>query len=617
MQEKNISPDKKFNSLQNESSPYLLQHAANPVDWLPWGEEAFALARKLDRPVFLSIGYSTCHWCHVMAHECFEDPEVADIMNKHLVCVKVDREERPDVDQIYMTACHLTGRPGGWPLSVFMTPDGEPFLITTVIPKFSDLGKTGMKDLVPEIAQIWQSERQKVLNASREITETLKTRFSRKPGKAVDQDLPDRALDHFVGNYDHEHAGFGTRPKFPSPHNILFLLAVHQKKDNAQALNMALKTLDAMRLGGLFDQVGFGFHRYSTDAQWILPHFEKMLYDQAMLVLAYTKGYSITKNKLLRSAALETIEYVRRDLLSPEGGFYSAENADSEGEEGKFYVWTREEIEAVLDPEEFSLARKVFNIRDQGNFQDEATGKYTGSNVLYMSKPLEELAGELDMDYAQLRGQVSEIRKKLFQARSKRVRPSRDEKILCDWNALMVTALCRAASAFDSSKHLDQAGKTADRLLETMQDNEGNLAHSLRKKQDPVPGFLDDYAFMVQALLELHEATRLDFYLHEAVRLNELMLNKFQDPVSKGLFLCQAGDPTIIARPMDAYDGAMPSGNSAALHNLVHLFRLTGEREHLDAARGLITAFSDDLNKMPAGHTWFLTGVMKFEEQGK
>ncbi|MFP4325770.1 MAG: thioredoxin domain-containing protein [Desulfonatronovibrio sp.] len=614
MNQKNTSQDKKLNSLQNESSPYLLQHAANPVDWLPWGEEAFALARKQDRPIFLSIGYSTCHWCHVMAHECFEDSQVADIMNRHLVCVKVDREERPDVDQIYMTACHLTGRPGGWPLSVFMTPDGEPFLITTVIPKFSDLGRTGMKDLVPEIAHVWKTQRQKVLDTSHKVAESLKTQFSRQPGKAMDKDLPDKALDHFIRGYDRKYAGFGTSPKFPAPHNILFLLAMHQKKDNPEALNMALKTLEAMRLGGLFDQVGFGFHRYSTDAKWILPHFEKMLYDQAMLILAYAEGYCVTRNKLFRSAALETIEYVCRDLLSARGGFYSAENADSEGEEGRFYVWTEEELERVLGPEEFSLARKVFNTKDRGNFQDEATRKFTGSNVLYMSKPLEELAGELGMDFARLSAQMSEIREKLFQARAGRIRPSRDEKILCDWNALMVTALCRAARAFDATRHLDQARETADYLLETMRDNEGNLAHSLRKKQPPVPGFLDDYAFMVQALLELHNSTGLDFYLDEAVRLSKLMLDKFQDPVSKGLFLCRAGDPTIIARPLDAYDGAMPSGNSIALHNLIHLSRLVDGREHPDAARELISAFSDDLNRMPAGHTCFLTGVMKFDE---
>ena len=600
----------KYNQLKDETSPYLLQHAANPVNWLPWGKEAFDLARSQDKPIFLSIGYSTCHWCHVMARECFADPEVARIMNQHLVCIKVDREERPDVDQLYMTACHLSGRPGGWPLSVFMTPQGRPFLITTVIPRDSDLHRTGMLDLVPKIWTAWQDHREKVLETGQNITSALSRQFTLHPGQLPRKNLPQMALDHFIRNFDDKHAGFGSRPKFPSPHNLLFLMDVHQKSNNDQAMLIAAKTLEAMRLGGLFDQVGFGFHRYSTDAKWLLPHFEKMLYDQAMLITAYARGYSLTRKELFRTTARETIEYCCRDLLSPEGGFYSAENADSEGEEGKFYVWTEEELKSLLGPEEFSLVRKVFNTKPEGNFQDEATGLLTGANVLHLARPLDRLALDLETDPEQLTRQMAAIRSKLFQARSTRVRPSRDEKILCDWNALMISALCCAARAFDSREYLDQAENTGRYLLEKMQDKDGNLLHSLRGVQSPVRGFLDDYAFMIRALIDLYQATDQAFYLDQAVRLNQVMLERFQDPASKALFLCEKGDPLIIARPVDAYDGALPSGNSMALHNLVFLGRTQGNEHLLEEAKNLARAFAGSLNQAPAGHAWFLAGII-------
>ncbi len=614
MPSENITDTKKLNSLRNESSPYLLQHASNPVDWLPWNQNAFDLAEKKDRPIFLSIGYSTCHWCHVMARECFEDPDVARIMNEHLICVKVDREERPEIDQIYMTASLLTGRPGGWPLSVFMTPGGKPFMVTTVIPKESDLGRTGMKELVPKISQAWKNSRERVLESARGIARDLEKHFSQSPGELPDSHLPEKALEYFTRNFDHTYAGFGRRPKFPSAHNLLFLLSLHKRTGNRQALDMVEKTLEAMRRGGLFDQVGYGFHRYSTDEKWILPHFEKMLYDQAMLLTAYSEAFSVTGNELFKSTGIETIEYTFRDLLSPDGGFYSAENAESEGEEGRFYLWTEQELQDALSPEEFTLAAKIFNTSPRGNHLDEATRKLTGSNVLYLSKSLNESALDMNIEPNQLLSRISSIREKLFQARSRRIRPSRDEKILCDWNALMIMGLCRAAKAFGMPSHLDQAQITARYILNNMQDRNNNLLHSLRGEHEPVKGFLDDYAFMIRALIELYQATGLESYFEQAVAFNRIMLEKFRDPLNKGLFFCEAGDPTIIVRPKDAYDGALPSGNSMVLHNLASLIRLKGNGHLQDMAREIMSAYSNAANQVPAGHTWFLDGVIEIYE---
>ncbi|MFQ5584696.1 MAG: thioredoxin domain-containing protein, partial [Calditrichia bacterium] len=382
------SEGKKYNHLKNEKSPYLLQHAGNPVDWYPWGEEAFEKARKEDKPIFLSIGYATCHWCHVMEHESFEDEDVARLLNETFVCIKVDREERPDVDDVYMTVCQMMTGSGGWPLTIMMTPDKKPFFAGTYIPKESRYGRMGLVQLIPRVQELWETQRQELLNSAEKVSSALSQHSQPAPGSKLSEKFLKEAYQQFNSSYDEKYGGFGSAPKFPTAHNLMFLLRYWKRSANEKALNMVENTLRKIRLGGVYDHIGFGFHRYSTDREWLLPHFEKMLYDQAILSMAYSETYQATGNKFYRRVAEEIFTYVLRDMTDPKGGFYSAEDADSEGEEGKFYVWSEEEIKQILNEDEADLIINVFNVKKEGNFQEQTTREKTGTNILHLKKPL-------------------------------------------------------------------------------------------------------------------------------------------------------------------------------------------------------------------------------------
>ncbi|MBD3398333.1 DUF255 domain-containing protein, partial [Candidatus Micrarchaeota archaeon] len=485
------------NRLIDEKSPYLLQHAYNPVDWYPWGEEAFEKARREDKPIFLSIGYSTCHWCHVMERESFEDPEVAEAMNDAWVSIKVDREERPDIDHIYMTVCQMMTGSGGWPLNIIMTPDKKPFFAGTYFPKNSVYGRIGMMDLIARVKELWTEQRGTVLESAGKVMSALKQIPDQSPGPPLSPEVLDKAFQELSQRFDDTYGGFSEAPKFPTPHNMMFLLRYWKKKSEYRALEMVEKTLKGMRKGGVYDHIGFGFHRYSTDREWLLPHFEKMLYDQALMVMAYTEAYQATKDEHYREVAREVIRYVLRDMTDEKGGFYSAEDADSEGEEGKFYVWTKAEAAQVLDPEELDIFVNAFNILPEGNFREEATGKITGANIPHLRKPMSDLASQLNMAEEDLREVLESARKKLFEAREKRVHPYKDDKILTDWNGLMIAALSKAGKAFDEPQYVRAAEKAADFVFEHLLNEQGRLLHRYRGGESGIEAHVDDYAFMI------------------------------------------------------------------------------------------------------------------------
>ena len=418
------------NRLINESSPYLLQHATNPIDWFPWGKEAFDKAKREDKPIFLSIGYSTCHWCHVMEHESFSDREVAELLNRDFISIKVDREERPDIDQVYMTVTQALTGSGGWPMTVFMTPEKKPFYAGTYFPKHRRFGRPGLMEILPQIADVWQKERQKVLASANKIVQHVTRLNNREPGSGLERNILEQTYSSLAEIYDPVYGGFGQAPKFPSPHQLSFLLRRHHHTQNQQALAMVEKTLIQMRLGGIYDQLGFGFHRYSTDAQWLVPHFEKMLYDQAMLIMVYIEAYQVTGKSFYAGVAEEIITYVLRDMTSREGGFLSAEDADSEGVEGKFYLWTAREIKKILGEKDAGLFLQIFNVKEDGNFQEPGSASNVDENILHVQKPLPDLAAEYGMAENLLRKRLEVGRLSLFRAREKRIHPFKDDKIL-------------------------------------------------------------------------------------------------------------------------------------------------------------------------------------------
>jgi hypothetical protein len=617
------------NRLINESSPYLLQHARNPVDWHPWGEEAFALARSEDKPVFLSIGYSTCHWCHVMAHESFEDEAVAALLNEAFINVKVDREDRPDIDSIYMAACQMLTGSGGWPLTIVMTPDGRPFFAATYIPRLSRGGRTGMLELVPRIRDIWRKQRADVTASADSVAEHMRRHaeglLRPSGGGAPDDTTVRQAVDTLCQRYDARHGGFGSAPKFPAPHSLLLLLRhAHRTQDaarRAQLTGMVSHTLEAMRLGGIFDHAGYGFHRYSTDKEWLLPHFEKMLYDQAMHVLAYTRGWQLTGRPLFRRTAEEIMMYVMRDLTSPQGAFYAAEDADSDapphfaamglppGGEGFFYLFTLQEIRGLLSREDALLAEKIWNLQEEGNYHDESTGRKTGLNILHLPAPLSALAGQLGMEKHTLTQLVDEIRATLIQARSRRPRPHLDDKVLTDWNGLMITAMATAGMAFDAPHYTECAARAADFILSAMRDSNGRLLHRWRNGKASVTACLDDYAFFIAGLTALYEATHEVRWLREAAALQQVQDTLHRDGTSGVYYLTAADAPDLLMRPVEAYDAACPSGNSVTLLNLARLARLTGNQEHEQSARRLLEGLSTQVRHMPGGYTMLLCGV--------
>jgi len=599
---------KRRNRLAFEVSPYLLQHAENPVDWWPWGEEAFSRAKGEEKPVFLSIGYSTCHWCHVMAAESFEDEEVARLLNSTFVCIKVDREERPDLDAIYMEVSQMMTGGGGWPLNVILTPDKKPFFAATYIPKESRGGRIGMLDLIPRIRHLWRNERKELLNSAEEIAAALKAP-PEIPGMKLDESAIKSAYQNLVAHFDAANGGFGSAPKFPSPTIFLFLLRHWRRTGEPGGLAMTEITLNAMRRGGIFDQVGYGFHRYSTDAEWHLPHFEKMLYDQAVIALAFLETHQATGDERYGRIACEVFDYVLRDLRSPEGGFYSAENADSEGEEGKFYLWTSEEIGSVLDDAEADLVAKLFDVRGEGNYREEATGRPTGKNVLHLKRPLADVARVMGIPESELKKEMEVARQKLFSAREGRVRPSKDDKVLADWNGLMIASLARGAQVLDDEELEEAASRAADFVLAKMRDEKGQLLHRYRKGSSGILGNLDDYAFLIWGLIELYEAGFKTKYLKAALDLARDLVSRFEDAEDGGFYFTPVDGEDLILRKKDGHDGALPSGNAVAVLDLLRLSRMTGDRKLEEVASRAFEAFAAQARGVPQAHLHLLSAL--------
>jgi len=603
------SENQKPNRLLNEKSPYLLQHAYNPVDWYAWNDEAFERAKKENKPIFLSIGYSTCHWCHVMAHESFEDEEVAQLMNDTFVNIKVDREERPDIDKTYMQVAQMmTGR-GGWPLTIIMTPDKKPFYAGTYIPKRMRYNSPGMIELIPRIDELWKTDQENISDVTSRVLEALSSTKGSSERRELGIDDIENAFASYSQRFDDQKGGFGKAPKFPSPHNILLSLRYWKRTGDEWALHMVEKTLTEMRIGGIFDQVGFGFHRYSTDEKWLLPHFEKMLYDQAMLIMAYSETYLTTKKKEYADVVGETIEYLKRDLLSEEGGFYSAEDADSEGEEGKFYFWSLDEVNSLLTPKQAELFIKVYNIKADGNFRDEASGEKTINNIPHAMQPLSKIAEILNIDVDELESSLDSSRSILLRKRAERTRPHLDDKILADWNGLIIAALAKASRALQNPEYLELAENAIAFILAKMRDKDGNLLHRYREGEAAILGFLDDYAFLTWGLIELYHATFKTQYLETAMEFTETLLGKFWDRNNDGFFFTSEESEELLQRQMDAYDGAIPSGNSIAMYNLIRLGRMIGKPEYEEKSARIGARFSEIISRSMGGFSMLLSAL--------
>jgi len=597
------------NRLIHEKSPYLQQHAHNPVDWYPWGEEAFAQARAENKPIFLSIGYATCHWCHVMERESFEDEDVAALMRSTVVAIKVDREERPDLDMLYMAFCQAMTGQGGWPLNVILTPEGQPFFAATYLPKESGFGHTGLKELLGHLYMAWSTNHQAVIGSASQLLEAVRVQLETPAGTAdLDAASLETADTALTASFDAARGGFGGAPKFPSPHNLLFLLREWRRTGRTPLRDMVISTLTAMRAGGIWDHVGFGFHRYATDDRWFLPHFEKMLYDQALLAMAYTEGYLATGRPELRQTTLDIFEYVRRDLTSPDGLFYSAEDADSEGVEGKFYVWTATEIRELLPPEEAGLFLAAYGLTEEGNWVSEATGQATGANIPFLPVPLDRFAADRGLAPEAVAATLARCRGILLAAREKRVRPLCDDKVLTDWNGLMVAALAKAARAFGDAALAERASCAAAKLLAALGRPSGRLLHRLRQDEAAIPGLLDDYAFLAWGLIELYQTTFDPKLLSAATELAQTLLEHFAMP--QGGFSLSADDAeALIVRQRVFFDAAIPSGNSVAFFVLTTIFRLTGRQEFRDAATALSRAAAAQVAEHTASVSFLLCGL--------
>jgi uncharacterized protein YyaL (SSP411 family) len=600
------------NHLVHEKSPYLIQHARNPVDWFPWGEPAFQKARREDKPIFLSIGYATCHWCHVMAHESFEDRAAAEALNGAFVCIKVDREERPDIDAVYMAACQMMTGSGGWPLNVMLTPDKRPFYAATYMPRQSRFGRPGLMEICAQIQALWENDRQRVLKAADGVSGHLDQAFTVVPDAAapLDPDLLDRAFAQISRGYDPRYGGFDPAPKFPTPHRLLFLLRHHHRTGATHALEMVSHTLAAMRQGGLWDHVGFGFHRYSTDSRWLLPHFEKMLYDQALLAMAYAEAYQVTRQKEFSRTLEEIFTYVLRDMTHPDGGFYSAEDADSEGEEGKFYVWDLDTFETLAGGAGETIPwQEIFNLRPDGNFTDEATRQKNGANILHMTRTWDQWSKTLDLPVQSLMERWDALRRTLFEHRRQRVAPLKDDKVLTDWNGLMIAALAVGARVLGADSHATAAHKAVDFIQSRLTTAQGRLLHRYRDGQAVIHAQAGDYAYLIMGLIELYRTTFQTDLLAYAASLQEDLDAGFWDDDRGGYFLTRAENAELPVRPKEIYDGALPSANSVAFSNLLLLGRLTGHHHYEERADRLSRAFAASLHRQPAVFTHFLNGL--------
>ncbi|NHJ23996.1 MAG: thioredoxin domain-containing protein [Candidatus Lokiarchaeota archaeon] len=599
----------KNNKLINEKSPYLLQHAKNPVDWYPWGDEAFQKAKSEDKPIFLSIGYSTCHWCHVMEAESFENEQVAELINKTFVSIKVDREERPDIDKIYMSVCQLMTNSGGWPLTILMTPDKKPFFAGTYFPRETRFGRIGLIDLINRVKTLWNNNRKELLESSEKITFALKDMTQESPGQILNEKALKTAYNQLKARFDEKNGGFGNAPKFPAPHNLLFLLRVWKRTGDKDALNIVEKTLNAMRRGGIYDHIGFGFHRYSTDSHWLVPHFEKMLYDQALLALTYLEAFQATRKEDYKNTAKEILEYVLRDMTAPEGGFYSAEDADSEGVEGKFYIWTKDEIEHLLGNDEADLFMKLYNVVDEGNYLEEASREKTGKNILHLKPSLDEISKDTIISINQSNNSVNFMRNLLFKARNERIKPHKDDKILVDWNGLMIAAFSYAGYVLNESKYTSAAKKTVKFIFENMVTSENSLLHRFRDGEADIPAFLDDYAFLIWGLINLYESTFEIEYLKKAIELNDILIEKFWDFNIGGFFFTTGDSEDLLTRQKEIYDGAIPSGNSVQMLNLLRLYQITGDGDFEKKAEIISKLFAENVRASPSAYTFLMIAV--------
>jgi uncharacterized protein YyaL (SSP411 family) len=582
------------NRLAKETSPYLQQHAQNPVDWYPWGPEALEAARSLDRPIFLSIGYSACHWCHVMEHESFENPAIADVMNAHYINIKVDREERPDLDQIYMSAVTaLTGR-GGWPMSVFLTPALEPFYGGTYWPPEPSMGMPGFRDVLERVHEAWQERRTDVERGAAELTEAV-SRMSQSHAapESLEVSLLEVAEDTRLRIADRVHGGFGQAPKFPHPMDLRLLLRTWKRFGRADARDVALLTLDKMAAGGIYDHLGGGFHRYSTDARWLVPHFEKMLYDNALLASAYLDAFQATGEPRYATVVRETMDYVLREMTHPDGGFYSTQDADSEGEEGKFFVWTATEVESVLGPEESRVFCYCYDVTPEGNWE--------GQNILNRVKTTAQAARVLGLSETDLERLLADSRKKLFARRERRVHPGRDEKILAGWNGLMIAAMARAGRVLDEPRFTAAAARCADFLLKQLRTPEGRLLHVFKDGNARLAAYLDDYACAVDALVEVYQATFEPSYVAAAAELAADLIARFSDEATGGFFYTAHDHEALIARSKDLHDNATPSGNGMAAYALLRLARLCGREDFETAGRRTLEMLSGEMARTTMG----------------
>tara|TARA_B100000073_G_scaffold258471_1_gene218370 strand:- start:323 stop:2413 length:2091 start_codon:yes stop_codon:yes gene_type:complete len=600
---------KSKNKLANSQSPYLLQHASNPVNWYPWSEEAFKKAKNENKPIFLSIGYSTCHWCHVMEHESFEDSTVASLMNKYFINIKVDREEMPEIDHLYMSVCQaMTGR-GGWPLTIVMTPEKEPFFAGTYFPKEGRGQQPGMLQLIPSLANAWNSKQDEIQLSVNKIKNYLIQINTTIPGDMWDETIIHDAFSQYADRYDPQYGGFGKSPKFPSPHNLIFLLRYSKLYNNPTSLEMVENTLNYMRLGGMFDHIGLGFHRYSTDNRWFLPHFEKMLYDQAMISMAYLEAYQITGNEKYADVAKEIFTYVLRDMVDDNGGFYSAEDADSEGEEGTFYIWTENEFVEILGPEHGRIMAKVYGFSKSGNFHDEATGQTNGKNIPYLRENLDVIAKRFNLSLNDLIGLIEISREQLFSARKERIHPLKDDKILTDWNGLMIAALALGGQILNEPDYTKAAKKAAEFIQDNLLDKYGRLMKRYRSGKAGLSPHIDDYTFMIWGFLNLYEATFNLDYLSQAIQLSEIMIEDFSDK-NGGFFIGGKNGEKLIVRSKDSYDSAIPSGNSVAVMNLFRLGKMTGEPKWTELSEKTLRAFTNQAIQSPTGYAYMITGFM-------
>lgn len=577
------------NRLTKEKSPYLLQHKENPVDWYPWGEEAFQKARQEDKPIFLSIGYSTCHWCHVMAHESFEDEEVAKVLNRDYICVKVDREERPDIDTVYMSVCQAVTGSGGWPLTIFLTPEQKPFFTGTYFPKQGRYGQFGLVELLDRVAYLWKNERQELLRAGYEITQAINQ--SQSGGRQEpDRAIVETAYNQLKRRFDHKWSGFGSAPKFPTPHNLLFLMRYAHAMQEPDALKMATVTLENMARGGIHDHIGGGFSRYSTDEKWLVPHFEKMLYDNALLLIAYVTAYQYTKEESFADVAHRTADYILRELTDEQGGFYCGQDADSEGVEGKYYVFTPEEVKTVLGETDGAEFCRLYDIIDSGNFEGKSI-----PNRINATKD------GLDREDPRLR--------KLYNYRLQRTQLHKDDKILLSWNGWTILALARAGQALGEKRYLDGAIKAHQFIRKEMTDENDRLYLRWRDGEAANVGQLEDYAVYTLALLELYRVTFDAAYLQETIHRAGQMVALFEDSQG-GYFMTAADSEQLIARPKETYDGAIPSGNSVAAMVLQKLAALTGETKWQDAAERQMAFLAAAIGEYPASSCFGVLAMM-------